>query len=465
MARMTSDTKKVANIVSWALLDFIWSLLFMIFTLIVLLIYSFKLALIVMICVPLFILISLIFKNKILKHNRASRKHNSEVTAKYSESFLGAKTTKSLSIEDKNLEEFDQVAAKLKRANVKAISISSLFSSILLFAIYSTLALVMYVGSIDLLDPLNTTFTIGTLFLFIRATTSFFEPIRVLTTILTNLKQAQASAERIIGLIEEKPEIVDDDNLVDDNLKIKSGKIEYKNVGFYYNFEEKILENFNLEIKEGSTVSLVGRTGSGKTTLVNLLSRFYELKTGQILIDEIDYKKFKLNYLRKNIGYVLQSPHLFSSSILDNIKYGKNDATLDEVIRAAKIVGAHDFIEKLPQGYNSHVGEGGNLLSVGEKQLISFARAIIKNPKILILDEATSSIDSQAERKIQLATKNILKNRTSIVIAHRLSTIVNSDLIIMLDAGKIIEMGAHKNLLEKKGHYYNLYKNQFSNEM
>ncbi|VEU81045.1 ABC transporter ATP-binding protein [Haploplasma axanthum] len=474
MARMTSDSRRLANIISWTLLDFFWSALFMIFTLVVLFTYSWKLGLIVFASVPIMFLIAFLFRKSILNSHRESRKHNSQATAKYSEAFLGAKTTKSLVIEDQNLFEFEQVTNDLKRSSIRAISISAIFSSVLLFATYITLAIVMYQGSIDVLDNLNTTFTLGTMFLFIRATTSFFDPIMMLTSILTNVQQAQASAERIVELIETKPQIIDKEEVIQkygDILDDKKeqfepidGNVEYKDITFYYKDDEKILDNFNLKIKAGSSVALVGHTGSGKTTLVNLLSRFYEPVSGEVLIDGIDYRERSIHWLHSQLGYVLQSPHLFSTTVKDNIKYGKLNATDEEMINAAKVVGAHEFIMNLDKGYDTEVGEGGNLLSLGQKQLISFARAIIANPRILILDEATSSIDSEAERVLQDATKKLLKGRTSIIVAHRLSTIVDSDLIVMLEMGKILEIGTHQELLNKRGAYFELYKNQFMQE-
>lgn len=468
MARMTSDSKKLANIISWSLVDFFWSALFMIFTLVVLFLYSVKLALIVLVSIPLMFIIAILFRKKILKSHRESRKYNSIATAKYSEAFLGAKTTKTLGIEDDNLEEFGNVINDLRRSSIRAISISALFSSIILFATYSVLGIVMYAGSSLVL---NDAIKISTLFLFIRATVSFFDPIIMITNIMSSIQQAQASAERIVALIEETPQITDKEevilkygdtfNPIKENYETIIGDVEYRNVNFSYNEGEVILDNFNLKINAGMKVAFVGHTGSGKTTLINLLARFYEPTSGEILIDGIDYKDRSINWLHSQIGYVLQSPHLFSTTIRENIKYGKLEAKDEEMIEVAKEVGIHDFIMSLDNKYDTHVGEGGNLLSLGQKQLISFARALLNDPKILILDEATSSIDSESEKKIIEATKKLLSNRTSLTVAHRLSTIVDSDLIVMLEFGKIIEIGTHKELLKNKGLYYNLYRDQF----
>ncbi len=471
MARMTSDSRRLANIVSWSILDMVWAVLMMIFTLIILFIYSAKLAVIVLLSVPIMIVISYVFRKYILKNHRLARKYNSDITAKYSESFLGAKTTKSLAIEKENLDEFTDTTNRMKNASFKAIKTSALMSSTLLVVSYMTVALVMIIGTDE---TLKLAISIPTLFLFIRSTTSFFEPIMALTSILSNIQQAQASAERIIQLIETEPEIKDSAEVIEkygdifnnkkENWEELEGDITFKNIDFYYKDDEVILKNFNLDIKAGQTVALVGHTGSGKTTLINLISRFYEPKKGELLIDGIDYRKRSLHWLHSKLGYVLQSPHLFSTTIKENIKYGKLEATDEEVIAAAKAIGAHDFIMKLENQYDTFVGEGGNLLSLGQKQLISFARAIISDPKILILDEATSSIDSETELLIQQATETLLKNRTSLIVAHRLSTIVKSDLIVMLEMGEIIEMGSHQELLEKRGAYFELYKNQFLQE-
>lgn len=469
MARMTSDSKRLANIISWTILDFFWSLLYMLFTLGVLYFYNLKLALIVTLSLPVMFFIVFIFRKRMLRAHRKSRKFNSIATAKYSEAFLGAKTTKTLVIEDSNLSEFDEVTNNLKRSTVKAISISALFSSILLVVTYVTLAFVMYTGT--KLVVLNNVISISVLFLFLRSTLNFFEPVMQLTNILSNVQQAQASAERVISLVETKSEIVDtldvvseygtQLNPVKDNYQTIKGDVWFKNVSFHYIKDEQVLDNFSLKIKAGQKVALVGATGSGKTTIVNLLSRFYEPVSGQILIDNVDYKDRSINWLHSQIGYVLQTPHLFSTTILENIRYGKLDATLEEVVNVSKIVGLDEFVQTLKDGYDTHVGEGGNLLSLGQKQLISFARALINDPKILILDEATSAIDSESEQLIENATKTILENRTSFVVAHRLSTIKDSDLIILLDKGLIKEMGNHNELINKKGLYFDLYKSQF----
>jgi len=471
MARMTSDARKLSLIISWGILDFVWAALSMIFILVILYVTFIKLALIVTIVLPIMMLIAYYFRKLILKQHRQARKYNSQLTAQYNEGFQGAKTTKSLSIEEINFDEFSSTAHKLRRASVKAVISSALFSSVLLVLAYIAVATTMFQGSVYVLD---TIITVGTLAMFISYVVNFFEPIMAISRILSDFQNAQASAERIVGLIETEPELLDTKEVEEiygtlfvdheENWEDLKGDVEFKDVTFYYKDNENILTNFNLKVKAGMSVALVGHTGSGKTTLVNLLSRFYEPKSGEILIDGKDYRKRSIHWLHKRLGYVLQSPHLFSTTVMENIRYGRLDATDEEVIYAAKMVGVDTFVQKLEKGYETSVGEGGNLLSVGQKQLISFARAVLADPRILILDEATSSIDSESELVIQEATEMLLSDRTSFIVAHRLSTIVNSDLIVMLEMGEIIEMGTHEELLEKRGAYFELYRNQFFKE-
>src|SRR5690606_5397871 len=468
MARMTSDSRKLSNVISWGLIDVVWAALMMLATLVILYLYNWQLALIATAAVPIMFGVSFFFRKKVLHRHREARFYNSELTAKYNEGFHGAKTSKSLVIEDQNLMEFDETANQMRRSSIKAVMWSSMFSSILLFLSYGTVSIIMYQGTSFTIDGV---IDIGILYLFIRSVTNFFEPVQVMTNFISQLQQAQASAERILELIHTVPEIDDKDevkevygdwfNKKEENWEDLKGDIEFKDVTFYYNQNEIILDKFNLKIKAGQSVALVGHTGSGKTTIVNLISRFYEPKDGLILMDGKDYKDRSISWLHSKLGYVLQSPQLFSTTIKENIRYGRLTATDEEVVAAAKAIGLDSFIQTLEKGYETHVGEGGNLLSMGQKQLISFARAILADPKILILDEATSSIDSEAERLIQDATDQLLKGRTSLIVAHRLSTIVDADLIVMLEGGKIKEMGTHTELLKQRGAYFELYRNQF----
>lgn len=471
MARMTSDANRLSEVISWGLLDLLWSFFSMVFITIVLLLTNVRLGLIIVTVIPIMFLVSQFFRLKILNQERIAKQHNSHVTAQFSEAFLGSKTTKSLVIEPENFADFYQTTGKLKRAGIRSIMFSAMYSSLLLIIAYAAVSATMIQGSSAVLDQI---ITLGTLQLFIAYTINFFEPMIVISRIIADLQNAQASAERIVELIQTKPDIIDTPEVTQtygDLISLKKdqweplkGDVEFKDLTFFYTTDEMIFEQFNLNVKAGTSVALVGHTGSGKTTLINLLSRFYEPVSGQILIDDKDYRERSLQWLHKRLGYVLQSPQLFSTSIKENIRYGRVDATDEEVILAAKNVGLDSFVHTLEKGYDTHVGEGGNLLSIGQKQLISFARAIIANPRLLILDEATSSIDSESELLIQEATKVLLKDRTSFIVAHRLSTIVEADLIVMLEMGKIIEMGDHQTLINKKSAYYQLYKNQFFKE-
>ncbi|MDX9808216.1 MAG: ABC transporter ATP-binding protein [Acholeplasma sp.] len=471
MARMTSDSRKLANVISWGVVDLLWSFVVMVTILIVMFVLEWRLALIVTTAIPVMALVAWYFRKRILIHYREARKINSQVTASYNESFMGAKTTKSLAIEAENYDEFNAKTGLLRRANVKAVFFQSIFSPIMLLISYIVIAFVSVQGGNEVL---KLAISVGTLYAFIEYSVRFFEPIMQISRILAQFQQAQASAERVIQLIETKPEITDSPEVVEkygdllnpkyDQWEPIEGDVEFKDVTFHYLENEIILQNFNLKVKKGTSVALVGHTGSGKTTIINLLSRFYEPKQGEILIDGVNYKERSMHWLHKRLGYVLQTPHLFSGTIMENIRYGRLDATDEQVIEAAKAIGADEFISVMDKGYLSEVGEGGNKLSTGQKQLISFARAILADPRLLILDEATSSIDSESEQIIQQATDQLLKGRTSFIVAHRLSTIVKSDLIVYLSGGKIIEQGDHRTLLEKRGAYFELYKRQFLTE-
>lgn len=471
MARMTSDTRKLSEIISWGIVDLIWAFLSLITVMVVLYSTFPPLALILTCILPVMFLVAWVFRKLILKHHREAKKQNSQLTAQYSEGFLGAKTTKSLSIEDYNIDEFKSTAHKLRRSAVRAVIFSAVFSSIILFLSYLAVSITMYQGAIYVIDL---TISVGTLAMFISYTVNLFDPVMVLSRIISDFQNAQASAERIVGLINTKSDLVDRDEVVEtygtlfndkvENWEELEGSVEFKDVTYYYVEDEVVLNNFNLKVNKGMSVALVGHTGSGKTTIINLLARFYEPKEGTILIDGKDYKDRSIHWLHKRIGYVIQSPHLFSTTIMENIRYGRLEASDEEVIMAAKMVGVDRFVDTLEKKYETFVGEGGNQLSVGQKQLISFARAVLADPKILLLDEATSSIDSESEAIIQKATQELLSDRTSFIVAHRLSTIVNADLIVMLESGQIIEMGNHQELLSKKGAYFDLYRNQFFKE-
>lgn len=472
MARMTSDIGRLAEILSWSLMDLIWGFTVMIGVTIVMLLVNWKLALLVLIIVPILAYISVWFQIRILKNYRSVRKINSRITSGFNEGISGAKTTKTLVLEDINLREFKQDTSNMRKSSIKAATLSALFMPIVMgLSSFSTAAILWVGGNQVLLQTLQ----FGTLMMFTQYATQFFEPLRQIARLIAELQMAQASAERVLSLLESEPDIVDTPEVIEkygtvfepkeENYEPMEGNIEFKNINFHYIKDEPILKNFNLKVKQGDTIALVGETGSGKSTIVNLLCRFYEPISGEICIDGVDYRNRSLGWLRSNLGYVLQAPHLFSGTVKENIRFGKLEATDEEIIEASKMVNAHDFITKLENGYDTEVGEGGGKLSTGQKQLISFARAVIADPKIFVLDEATSSIDTETEQIIQYTIENVLSNRTSFIIAHRLSTIVNADMILVIKKGVVVEQGRHQELMDKKGYYYRLYTNQFNEDL
>jgi ATP-binding cassette subfamily B protein len=471
MARMTSDSRNLSDVLSWSMIDMSWGLLMMIFITIAMFITNWQLALITVTLIPVLLVISYYFRKKILFLYRKIRKENSKITGAFNEGITGAKTTKTLVLENQNFSDFDRKTKTMRDHSIKAAMFAGLYFPTILFIASIATGLVMYYGGNKVaLMAID----IGILYVFIAYIGLFFDPIMQLASILARFQQAQASAERIMALIEAEPEIWDTEEVIEkygdvinfkkENWETLHGDIEFRDVTFKYSRGEEVLSNFNLKVKQGESIALVGHTGAGKSTIVNLICRFYEPTKGKILIDGKDYKDRSLGWLHDNLGYVLQSPHLFSGTILDNIKYGNPAATMDEVIEASTLVEAHAFIKEFDDGYETTVGEGGARLSVGQKQLISFARALIANPRILILDEATSSVDTKTEKSVQKAIEVVLRNRTSFVVAHRLSTITTSDRILVLEDGKVIESGSHRELIKKEGKYYRLYTNQFLSE-
>ncbi|MDD4503469.1 MAG: ABC transporter ATP-binding protein [Clostridiaceae bacterium] len=471
MARMTSDVQRLGDTIAWGLVDLVWGFTMMTGIAVVMCLTDLKLALISLSVVPLLAIVSLYFQQKILKAQRTVRKLNSRITGFFNEGISGAKTTKVLVREKENLREFNELTFDMYKASVQAAMYSAVYLPVVMTLGSIGTGLAMWYGGKGVVLQ---NISYGTLVLFISYTIQFFEPVKELARIFSELQAAQASGERVISLIDTELEITDSEEVmakygdvfspVTGNWPQIKGNIAFKDVAFYYENGEKVLENFNLEIKAGESIALVGETGSGKSTIVNLLCRFYEPLKGEILIDGVNYKERSQIWLQSNLGYVLQTPHLFSGTINDNIRYGKLNADEDEIVRAAKMVNAHEFIMKLENGYKTEVGEGGSRLSTGEKQLISFARAILADPKIFVLDEATSSVDTETEKIIQDAIQKVLKGRTSFIIAHRLSTIKAADRILVISDGRIIEAGNHNVLMNKKMYYYRLYTNQFIEE-
>ncbi|SDI89515.1 ABC transporter ATP-binding protein [Proteiniclasticum ruminis] len=461
IARTTSDATKISETVAWGVVDLVWGATMMLGVSVVMLLINWKLALVTLITVPVLALVSVFFEKKMLVSYRNVRKINSKITGLFNDGIVGAKTTKTLVREELNIEEFQDVTKDMKKTSIRAATLSAGYLPMTLFISAVGTVLTLLLGSNFLIEG---TLTYGTLVLFITYARQFFDPILEIARIYTEMIGAQAAAERVMGLLHEKEEIVDTEAEDKEDYGKIHGDVTFENVSFFYKEGEYILKNFNLQVKSGETIALVGETGSGKSTIVNLACRFYEPSEGKILIDGEDYKKRPQSWLHQNIGYVLQAPHLFSGTIKENIRYGKLTATDEDIIEAAKVVHAHEFIMKLEKGYDTEVGEGGGMLSTGEKQLISFARAIIGKPRLFFLDEATSSIDTESEAKIQKAIEEVLENRTSFIVAHRLSTIKNADRILVIDQGEILEEGNHEELLKKRGHYYELYTNQFVEE-
>ena len=472
LSRVMNDTDRIAGMTAWNFTDMLWALVYVLGVFIAMLALNWQLALIIMLIVPALAILTWYFQNKILKWNRRVRKINSKITSGYNEGIMGAQTSKTLVIEDKNLEEFKGMTSEMRTAAVKAARLSAVYVPLILFCGSLATAIVLGRGGQMVLDQM---LLIGTLSAFTSYAVGIFEPIQMLARNLAELISMQANIERVMTLLDQEPTVSDSPEVIEkygdtfhpkkENWEPIKGDIDFQDVSFHYpDGSEEVLSHFNLKVPAGTTVAIVGETGAGKSTLVNLACRFFEPTGGRILIDGKDYRERSQLWLHSNIGYVLQSPHLFSGTIEENIRYGRLDATDEEVRAAAKAVSADQVVAKLEKGYQTDVGEGGSRLSTGEKQLISFARAIIADPAIFVLDEATSSIDTQTEQLIQKATEKLLHGRTSFIIAHRLSTIRHADLILVVRDGKIIEQGRHEDLLDQKGYYYHLCKQQFQEE-
>ena len=472
LSRVMNDTGKISGLIAWNFVDLLWALTYVLGVFVAMLFLNWKLALVIMLVVPAIALLTFYFQNRILKWNRQVRKINSKITSAYNEGIMGAKTAKSLVVEEKTYGEFQEITGEMRSASVRAARLNAVYLPLVLFCGSLATAIVLARGGIQVFEN---AMLIGTLSAFTTYAVGIFEPIQQMARNLAEFISAQANIERVTGLLDEEPQVVDSPEVIEkygdsffpkkENWEPIKGDIEFRDVSFHYpDGKEEILSHFYLKIPAGTNVAIVGETGAGKSTLVNLACRFFEPTGGQILIDGKDYRERSQLWLHSSLGYVLQNPHLFSGSVMENIRYGRLDATDEEVIAAAKAVHADQVVEKMDLGYQSDVGEGGDRLSTGEKQLISFARAVLADPRIFVLDEATSSIDTQTEQLIQKATDKILKGRTSFLIAHRLSTIRNADLILVVKDGKIIEQGKHLELLEQKGYYYQLVRRQFTEE-
>ena len=458
MSRLTSDAGRVGELVSWGFLDVVWGITNTVAALTFMLIINWRMALIVFIMIPVLTVVAALFKKKILVEYRLVRKFNSKITGSYNENIQGVRVVKSLRREEGNLGEFQELSGQMYQAAFRAAWLSALFlPTVQLISALGVGSVIAYSGAQVQLGGL----TVGGIHAFIGYITFMLWPIQEMARVYAEMQQAIASGERIFSLIDSVPEIDNQPGAADPGTI--RGDIVFEDVDFQYEADKPVLSNFNLTIKQGETIALVGPTGAGKSTIVNLVCRFYEPTNGRILINDRNYRDLTLHAIHSRIGMVLQTPHLFSGTVMENLRYGRLAASDDEVLEAAHMAGAHDFIAKLEDGYDTQVGEGGVLLSVGQKQLISLARAILAKPDIFIMDEATSSVDTLTEALIQQGMEQLMQGRTSFVIAHRLSTIKNADRILVIEKGGVSEMGTHSELIRQRGHYYDLYTKMFRN--
>ena len=461
IARVTSDSGRVADLMTWGVVDITWAFMNITTSLIFMAIINWKLALIVSVIIPIMVVIAIQFRKRILVEFRNSRRANSKITGAYNENIQGVRVVKALQRENENLKEFQVLTDTMYRASYRAAWLSALFlPTVQIIAAVALGVIVWYSGDQIMVGAM----TIGGINAFVSYLTFMMWPVQDLARVYAEMQHSIASAERIFKLIDTPPEVHDKPDAVP--AKTILGEIEFDHVDFYYEDRNPVLTDFKLKVNAGETIALVGPTGGGKSTIVNLLCRFYEPRSGVIRINGRDYTEYTMESIHSRIGIVLQTPHLFSGTVRENIRYGRLDASDADVETAAKIAGAHDFIAAgLEKGYDQNVGEGGNLLSVGQKQLISLARAVLAKPELFIMDEATSSVDTLTEALIQRGMEALVKGRTSFVIAHRLSTIRKANRIIVIENGRIAEQGTHVELLRQRGHYFRLYTQQFRHEL
>ena len=460
MSRMTSDSGRVADLMTWGLLDVTWAFTSITTSVVFMAIINWRLALIVFAIIPILVFVGIRFRKYILVEFRRSRRANSKITGAYNENITGVRVVKALGREDENLHEFQDLTTEMYRSSYKAAWLSALFLPAVQIVAAVALGSIVWYGGIQAQSGL---LTIGGIHAFVSYLTFMLWPVQDIARVYAEMQHSIASAERIFTLLDTLPEVHTLPGA--EAAKTLLGEIEFDHVDFYYEERKPVLQDFTLKVNPGEMIALVGPTGGGKSTIVNLLCRFYEPKHGRVLINGRDYTEYTLESIHDKIGIVLQTPHLFSGTVRDNIRYGRLEASDADVEEAAKLSGAHDFISGLAKAYDENVGEGGVLLSTGQKQLISLARAVLSKPELFIMDEATSSVDTLTEALIQRGMENLMKGRTSFVVAHRLSTIRRADRILVIEDGRISEMGTHAALLKEKGHYYRLYTQQFRQEL
>ena len=468
-ARLMSDTGRIGGLVSWWLIDCTWRISYLVGAVFVMIKMNARLAMLVLATVPVLVLLFAIFQKRLEEVNQEVREINSKITGNFNEGIMGAKTIKSLAIEGKMEKRFTEETDNMRSRAIRASRLRGLFAGTMNFASSAALAIVLWKGGYIALEE------IGTFSVFMSYAQGMMEPLRWLVDIVSDLITTQVNIERFTNLLAVRSDVIDTPEVVEkygdcfepkrENWEPIRGDIEFRDVTFRYpDGEETVLENFSLKIPFGSHIAIVGETGAGKSTLVNLVCRFYEPTSGQLLIDGRDARERSQLWLHSAIGYVLQTPHLFSGTVRENLLMGNPDATEEQIREAIRTVSTEEVISHLEKGLDTDVGEGGDLLSTGEKQLISFARAILADPRILILDEATASVDTMTEAKIQTAIEAVTKGRTTLMIAHRLSTVRNADLILVIKSGKIVEQGTHAQLLGQKGYYHELYSRQYQEE-
>lgn len=468
-ARVMSDTSRIGSLVSWTMVDGVWQASYFIGAIAVMFAVNAKLAALVVVIVPLIVVLFSIFQKLLIRANREVRELNSHITGDFNEGITGAKTIKTLVIEDDMGEKFVEDTKKMRSKSVHAARLRGLFAATMNLASSVALAVVLWRGGYIAASE------VGTFSMFMSYAQGMMEPVRWIIDAISDLITTQVNIERLTNLLAVRSDVTDSDEVVSvygdvfepkrENWEKMQGDIEFDDVSFKYpDGDEYILEHFNLKIPHGSNIAIVGQTGAGKSTLVNLVCRFYEPTSGRVLIDGKDARERSQLWLHSSIGYVLQTPHLFSGTVRENLLYGNPNATDEDIMKALRLVSAEGVVEKLEKGLDSDVGEGGDMLSTGEKQLLSFVRAILADPAILVLDEATASVDTLTEKKIQSAISEIIKGRTTLMIAHRLSTVRDADLILVVRDGKIIEQGTHAELLAMRGYYRELYTRQYEEE-
>ena len=468
-SRVMSDTSRIGGLVSWTLMDCVWHTSYLIGAVVVMLVINVRLALMVTAILPLMVIFFSLFQRKLILANRQIRELNSRITGDFNEAITGAKTIKTLTIEDRMAKDFVADTQEYRNTSVRAARLRGGFSVTMHMASSLALAIVLWQGGLIAASE------VGTFSMFMSYAQGMMEPVRWIVDAISDIITTQVNIERLTRLlgtpsdVSDTPEVIekygDSFNPRRENWEPIRGDIAFEDVSFCYpDGDEYVLEHFSLEIPFGSNIAIVGETGAGKSTLVNLVCRFFEPTSGRVLIDGRDARERSQLWLHSAIGYVLQLPHLFSGTIRENLLYGNPNATDEEIARALELVSADEVVARMDKGIDTDVGEGGDLLSTGEKQLISFARAILADPRILVLDEATASVDTLTEQKIQSAIDTVIRGRTSIVIAHRLSTVRNADLILVVNDGKIVEQGTHRDLLAAKGPYYRLFTRQYEDE-